>query len=142
MRVLQLCHKTPYPPSDGGSIAMHQITEGLLEKGFSVKVLALDPSRKKNGQKVIPDPYFSRTRFESHPVDTRVKPLDAFLNLFTKNSYNLQRFYDRKVEKRLEQILKEETFDIIQLEGLYLTPYIPVIRQNSGASLLYRSHNI
>ncbi len=142
MRVLQLCHKVPFPPSDGGSIAMHQVTSGLLENGYKVKVLALDPSRKNSGQERISEEYYSQTRFESHAVDTRVKPLAAFLNLFTKRSYNLQRFYDRKVEKRLEKILKEETFDIIQLEGLYLTPYIPVIRKNSGASLLYRSHNI
>ena len=30
MRILQLCNKPPYPPIDGGSKAMHNLTRGLL----------------------------------------------------------------------------------------------------------------
>jgi hypothetical protein len=28
MRILQLCNKPPYPPIDGGSKAMHNLTQG------------------------------------------------------------------------------------------------------------------
>lgn len=42
MKILQLCHKSPYPPADGGTIAMNNITQGLLHEGFSVKVLAVE----------------------------------------------------------------------------------------------------
>ena len=41
MRVLQLCNKPPYPPIDGGSKAMHNLTRGLLAAGHSVKVLCI-----------------------------------------------------------------------------------------------------
>ena len=142
MRVLQLCHKIPYPPSDGGSIAMHQITRGLLDKGIHVKVLALAPGR---GLSPRPEPgvdYVQETGFESFPVNTSIRPIPAFVNLFTKGSYNVSRFYSRPFARRLAELLKKETFDIIQLEGLYLTPYIPVIRDHTGSTLLFRSHNI
>ncbi len=142
MRVLQLCHKIPFPPIDGGSIAMHQITEGLQQQGYSVKVFAL----KLNGCTVcpenIPAEYRQKTSFEFYEIDQRVNPIKAFLNLFTRQSYNVSRFFSKAIEQRIEDILKQERFDIIQLEGLYLTPYIGIIRKNSQAPLLYRSHNI
>ena len=42
----------------------------------------------------------------------------------------------------LVKLLTEKRFDIIQLEGLYLCPYIPVIRKYSDAKIAYRAHNI
>ncbi len=142
MRILQLCHKIPYPPSDGGSIAMNQITQALLNKGIRVKVMALAPTGTMEHASHIPESYSAATQIELFPIDTRVKPWPAFLNLFTHSSYNISRFYCKKLAKRLASLLKEEHFDIIQLEGLYLTPYIPVIRQYTGSPILFRSHNI
>lgn len=142
MRVLQLCHKVPYPPADGGSIAMHQITEGLLKAGFQVKVIALNLKVCEVCPENIPLDYREKTGFEAQSIDTRVKPFQAFLNLFTNESYNVARFYSTAMEQRLVRTLQNESFDIIQLEGLYLTPYIPAIRKLSSAKLVYRSHNI
>ncbi len=142
MRILQLCHKTPFPPTDGGSIAMNQITQGLLNKGIEVKVIAVAPQGSEIIVKRIPESYIKKTQIEIFPIDTRVKPLPAFLNLFTRESYNISRFYSRPLANRLAKLLQEEKFDIIQLEGLFLTPYIPVIRQYTGSPLVFRSHNI
>lgn len=142
MRILQLCHKIPFPPSDGGAIAMHQLTRGLLDKGEDVKVMALAPVKHEQDPDQIPADYTKKTSFEAFPVDTRVKPWPAFLNLFTRESYNISRFYCPEAAARLAGLLKEEKFDIIQLEGLFLTPYIPVIRENTGTPMIFRSHNI
>ncbi|MBW6497805.1 MAG: glycosyltransferase [Bacteroidales bacterium] len=142
MRVLQLCHKIPYPPADGGSIAMHQITEGLWNAGHKVKVIALNFKGCEVCPDEIPENYRKKADFEAQTIDTRIKPWQAFLNLFSKKSYNVARFYSKAMEQRLELVLREDDFDIIQMEGLYLTPYIAVIRKFSPAKLLYRSHNI
>ncbi len=142
MRILQLCHKPPYPPSDGGSIAMNQLTRGLIDQGIGVRVMALAPSGTIEATKKIPEKYRRETLFECFPIDTKVKPLPAFINLFTRESYNISRFYCKDFAKRLQEILLEESFDIIQLEGLFLTPYISVIRQHTGSPVLFRSHNI
>ena len=42
MRILQLCNKSPWPPKEGGSIAMNAITQSLLLKGHQVKVVAMN----------------------------------------------------------------------------------------------------
>ena len=39
-------------------------------------------------------------------------------------------------------ILRENEFDIIQLEGLYLLPYLLVVRKFSKAKIVLRAHNI
>ncbi len=142
MRILQLCHKVPYPPTDGGSLAMNQITQSLIKHGFAVKVIALAPSGNESVIERIPESYIRETEFEAFPVDTRIKPWPAFRNIFTRESYNVSRFYSTKVVQRLRELFQKEKFDIIQLEGLFLTPYIPVIRENTGSPLLFRSHNI
>lgn len=142
MRILQLCHKPPFPANDGGSIAMNQLTRGLIDQGIEVKVMALAPTGTMETMKKIPEGYRRETHFECFPIDTKVKPLPAFINLFTRESYNISRFYCKDFARRLREIFQEEAFDIIQLEGLFLTPYISVIRQHTGSPVLFRSHNI
>jgi len=75
-------------------------------------------------------------------VDNRIKPLDAFLNLFTASSYHVSRFISADFKKKLILVLQEQNFDIIQLESLYLSPYIPVIRAYSKAKIVMRAHNV
>jgi polysaccharide biosynthesis protein PslH len=142
MRVLQLCHKIPYPPYDGGSIAMHQLTDGMLARGLEVKVIAIHPSGFANQLMDTPEAYRSETGFEAIPVHTKINMWDALINLFSKRSYNVERFRSECVSRRLKELLQKESFDIILLEGLYLTPYIEVIREHSRASVIYRAHNI
>ena len=75
-------------------------------------------------------------------VDTRVKPVNAFFNLFSSAAYNLERFYSREFRSGLQQIIQEREFDLIQLEGLYLAPYFRAIRAVTDAPIVMRSHNV
>jgi len=56
--------------------------------------------------------------------------------------YNAERFVSTEFENFLVETLKEKEFDVIQLEGLYLCPYIEIIRKHSKAKIVYRAHNI
>ena len=69
--------------------------------------------------------------------------LKLFFNLiFSKQPYNAVRFISRKYTIALTDLLHRETFDIIQIEGLYLKPYIPFIRKSHKGLLAYRAHNV
>jgi glycosyltransferase involved in cell wall biosynthesis len=46
------------------------------------------------------------------------------------------------MEETLIAMLKSTDFDIVQLEGHYLCPYIPVIRKYSKAKIALRAHNM
>jgi polysaccharide biosynthesis protein PslH len=142
MKVLQLCSKSPYPPHEGGPIAMNNISQGLIEKGHHVKVFAVSTKKYPISLDKIPSEYISKTDFEFEFIDTSINAFDAFINLFSKKSYNISRFYSKVFENRLIEILKKDTYDIIQFESIYLAPYLPVVRQNSKARCVLRSHNI
>lgn len=75
-------------------------------------------------------------------VDNRLKIIPALLNLFSSESYHISRYVSSDYENTLIQLLKDQSFDWIQLETLYLAPYIPVIRKYSKAPVVMRAHNV
>jgi len=142
MDILQICHKPPYPPSDGGTIAMNNITQGLLESGHHVKVLALETQKHPVKKDLIPASYLEATCLETVFIDTSVKIPSALKSLLTHQSYQVKRFYSRSFAVKLTETLKRNHYDIVHLESVFTTPYIPVIRQNSQAKIVLRTHNI
>ncbi|HLN52562.1 MAG TPA: glycosyltransferase family 4 protein [Lentimicrobium sp.] len=142
MKILLICNKSPWPPREGGPIAMNAMIEGLLEAGHQVKVLAINSNKYFVDLKSIPEDYKEKTRIELVYTDLKIKLADAFLNLFSTKSYHVQRFITRELRSTIERILNEEEFDIIQLETLFVTPYLDVIRRMSKAPVFLRAHNI
>jgi polysaccharide biosynthesis protein PslH len=142
MRILQICNKVPFPPKDGGCIAMNNLTQGLLNEGHEVKVLAINTPKHFTNVNLLSPEYISRTNIETVFIDTSVKLLPAFLNLFSKDSYNITRFYSEEFEEKIADTLKEKNFDVVQLEGLFVSMYAPVIRRHSKAKIVLRAHNV
>ena len=75
-------------------------------------------------------------------IDNRVKVLEAFANLFSSKSYHISRFDSKEYNDKLIALLQDNEYDVIQLETLYLTPYIDTIKQHSNAIVSMRSHNV
>lgn len=142
MKILQICSKAPYPPLDGGRIAMNNLTHGLIEAGCEVKILAMSTPRHPVSVDELPEDYVKKTNIEVAFVDTSIKIPDAAINVLTFKSYNIRRFYSISFEKKLVEILKKNSYDVVQLETLYTTPYIKAIRNNSGAKIVLRTQNI
>ncbi len=142
MKVLQLCSKPPYPPVDGGTLAMNSITQGLLAAGCEVRVLAMCSEKHPVLEDRIPDDYRLATRFEAVFVDLRLHPLDAGVAMLCGDSYHVRRFESKAFAARLAQALQEETFDIVHVESIFLAPYVPVIRRHSNAPVILRTHNV
>lgn len=142
MKVLQLCNKSPYPPREGGPIAMHAITKMLLQKDCKVKILAVNTEKYFVNENEIPEEYRKHTSIEWVFVDTRLKPWNALKCLVTNTSYHLERFISIDIKRKLIEILTQENYDIIQIESLFLTPYISLIREYSKAKIVLRAHNV
>ena len=142
MKVLQLCNKPPYPPVDGGTLAMNSITQGLLAAGCEVKVLSVCSDKHPVLENRITDDYRRATRFEAVHVDLNPHPLDAGVAMLCGESYHVKRFQNRQFTAKLIQILRHETFDLVHIESIFLTPYVPVIRQYSKAPVFLRAHNV
>lgn len=142
MRILQLCIRVPYPPVDGGSIAMYHLQQSLHQNGAKLKVLSFNTIKQLTDIDTLDKEYRDMTRIEGIYLDNRIKPFAALFNIFTGESYHIIRFVRRDFEEALVRILKEEQFDVIQLESLYMIPYLEAIRSYSKAPIVLRTHNI
>ncbi len=143
MKILQLSNKYPFPPRDGGSIATFNIMKGLLDLGHELTLLTMSTPKHPFTSENLPLNEKTTIHVEQVYVNTEIHIIKAFNNLiFSKLPYNAIRFFSKNYMKRLVSLLRNESFDFIQLEGLYLTPYIKIIRQYSDAIIVYRAHNI
>jgi glycosyltransferase involved in cell wall biosynthesis len=130
------------PARDGGCIAMNNITQGLLAGGHRVKVLTIFTSKHDLDLESLPPAYLESTRIEGVFVDTEVNLVEAFSSYITSDSYNVNRFFSVDYDIRLSSILKRESFDIVHLESLFMTPYVATIKRFTQAPIVLRSHNL
>ena len=123
-------------------MAMNSIVRGLINAGHNVKILAVNSEKYHITEKDIPASYKKETGIELVDVDLKVRPLAAFKNLFSDKSYHVERFISEDFKKKLVKILKKDKYDIVQLEMIYMAPYIETIRENSDAIIVLRAHNV
>jgi glycosyltransferase involved in cell wall biosynthesis len=142
MKVLQICLKPPLPEVDGGCKAMHAITQGLLDNNVQVKVLTISTDKHPFLPEKMTADYLKKTKIEHVYIDTRVIFFDAFLNLFTSKSYNLERFYSKNFENLIVKELKSNNYDVVLLETFFVTGYVDAIRKNSTSKVVYQAQNI
>lgn len=121
---------------------MNQTLEGFLDQGCQVSLLAMNTSRHFVEENDLPPLYGKLAHFSSVFVNTAINPFSAFFNLFTDKSYNVDRFVNKHYEKALVDLLQRETFDVIQFESIYTSPYLETVRRHSAALCTCRVHNI
>lgn len=142
MKILFLCNKLPYPPNEGGSMAMNMMIEGFLKAGHQVKVLAVSSTKNLFNPSAIPEEYLTKTRLETVFLNLSPRFLPALYCFFTRKSYHVHRFISKDFEQKLVQILQDQEFDVIQVETVFLTPYLKTIAKYSKAKVFLRAHNI
>ena len=142
MKVLQLCNKPPYPPVDGGTMAMNGITQGLLRAGCEVRVLTVETDKHPAHLDQLPEDYRRATRPEAVYIDLSVKALPAAFAMLCGESYHVKRYVSNAFARKLTALLQQEQFDVVHVESIFLTPYVPLIRKYSQAKVILRAHNV
>lgn len=150
MKLLVLTKKFPYPLRDGESQAIHGLTKSLSELGAEVCLLAMNTSKhyfalrerpaETNGRPAELDHY---REIRTVDICTDLSARKAFGALLRWESYHLSRFDSPAYRESLTAWLREEHFDVVQLETLYLAPYVDAIRANAPQALVsMRAHNV
>ncbi len=143
MRVLVLANKPPYPPNDGGAFATLNMALGLAESGFEVTLLAMSTPKHPTEAKDFPQLIRDQMQVYTVFVNTKLSPFKALCNLlFSKHAYNAQRFISKRYVAALKDLLSKNSYDIVQLEGLYLYPYMELIRSLHQGKISLRAHNV
>ncbi|WP_156126322.1 glycosyltransferase family 4 protein [Hymenobacter sp. DG25B] len=142
MRVLQLCPRVPFPPHDGGAIAMYDVAAGLARAGHEVTVLAINTPKHFQPAHVLE--HLPGVRLQTVPVDTRLSPWKALRNLaFGQVPYNVERFISPAFTAALRELLRTERFDVVQIEGTFVAWYVEVVRAAAPTvPVVLRAHNL
>lgn len=142
MKILQLCKKFPYPLKDGETIAVSYLSKALSQLGCEITLLCMNTSKHYTEVENIPQDYNHYKAIHFVDVDNAITPLGAISNLFSKESYHVSRFISNEFKSAIINLLEREKFDVIQLETLYLAPYVDLIRNYSDAIITMRAHNV
>jgi len=142
-KILILTNRIPYPLKDGGNLAMNAMIEGYQRSGWAVYLLAMNTSRHFIEQGLLKKLFTRLFAFEWVDVDNRLKIADIIRNyFFSKEPEHAKRFSNEAFREKLKNVLTSFKPDVVQVESVYLSTYLPVIHQYSPAVTVLRMHNV
>jgi len=137
-----LTHRVPFPQNGGYPIVVCNTIKGLVNLGHDVSLVALNAKQDHHELNEDDRDLLSKINYRAFDIDIGVSVFDVAVNLFSKTSFNIDRYYDAEFERLLIVELRKNKYDIIQFEGLRVSLYLNAVRKNSKARLIYRLHNI
>jgi polysaccharide biosynthesis protein PslH len=126
MRILILTPRPPWPPIDGGRVAMSRLAESLARAGAEVEVLSLNP-RKHRADGTAPLP------MRTIDIDTS----RVLGPLFGRRPYIVERF----VSDRFAAAMRDYVPDLVQVESPFMLPYASAVL-SGGPRIVLRSLNV
>jgi glycosyltransferase involved in cell wall biosynthesis len=129
VRILILTPRLPWPPIDGGRIAMARLAEGLVRAGAEVAILSLNP-RKHRAAATAPIPT------QAIEIDTRIPSFSRRI------PFIVGRFVSNEFRNALRATLRRFKPDVVQIESSFLLPYVDAVRDESDARVVLRSPNV
>ena len=83
MKILQLCKKFPYPLKDGEAIAVTYLSQALRDMGCDITLLCMNTTKHYTNLDKLPDDFDHYEEIICTDLDNKIKPLEAFSNLFS-----------------------------------------------------------
>ena len=141
MDILLLTPQLPYPPHQGTSLRNFHIIRGLAER-HSVSLLSfLEPNQSIDEKDIRPLSTLCRT-IETVPVPERTTGKRLQQLITTRRPDMAHRLFSPAFNAKLRQLLTENQFDIVQIEGIELARTIEIIRVVSpGSKIVFDNHN-
>lgn len=139
MKFLFVTPRLPWPPTDGGAIAMHQTISALHGQGHAVTIASLNPVKHRVGTEALQAIADVQTQ-EADTTPTAWGALGAAL--FHTTPYPVLRYLHAEFSALLQRLVTQNQFNIIQLETIFMLPYVDVLRRYSRAPIVLRAHNV
>src|SRR5450432_914410 len=116
IRILVLTPRLPWPPADGGRVAMARLAQPLAGRGVAVEVLSLNP-RQHRGTPAGPVP------IHAVDIDTSRWLVPALRASTSSVPLIAARFVSREFRDALRATLLRFNPGIVQIESPFLLPY-------------------
>ena len=141
MKILLLTPQLPYPPHQGTSLRNFHIIRGLAD-ACEVSLLSfLEPGQSIAHSDIEPLNQLCQT-IETVPMPQRTTAKRLQQLLGTRRPDMGHRLFSQAFNIKLLQMLQTENYDIVQIEGIELARYLPVVRHGSPRSkIVFDDHN-
>lgn len=139
--LLLLTPQLPYPPHQGTSLRNFHIIRGLADRYALTLLTFLEEDQSADPQ--VNKPLFDLcVRIVTVPAPPRSKGTRLRQMLTTRLPDMAHRLFSPAFEEKLRVLLTENQFDLVQVEGIELARYMPIVRQTSPQSqLIFDDHN-
>ncbi len=139
--LLLLTPQLPYPAHQGTSLRNLHIIRGLADE-YEITLLSfLEENQTAVSDKIIPLLNLLN-RLETVPVPQRTTGKRLKQLVTTRRPDMAHRLYDQLFADKLRQLLRENEFEIIQIEGIELARYIEIVRAESpNSKVIFDDHN-
>lgn len=142
-RILILTNRVPYPLNDGGNLATNAMVRGYASQGWEVYLLSMNTTRHSVGKDVLGGLYKDIYKFETVDVNNDVSAFGILKNLlFSKQPNHAQRFMHGHFQDAILNAINSFKPDVVQVESVFMSGYLPAIRKATNAALTLRLHNI
>lgn len=135
MRILFITPTLPYPLDTGGKIVVFNTLRHLAKK-HDLFLLSLIQEGQEEYIRFVSD---YCTQVETVLQDISFSNRGLFLNVFSSIPYNMTRYHSEEMENKLNIILSENKFDLLQIEHLHMAQYA---RFAKGVPVFLRQHNV
>lgn len=139
LRLLILTPKPPFPPIDGGRIAVYEPLRRLAARGHRITLLTFRPPGQDEASLAQ---LAALCRVESVPHDTRTRPMGLIRNLFSSLPYNVAKYCSPLMTQKLREVLASEPFDVAHLEQVHMAGYRAITQGQWGIPTVLRQENI
>ncbi len=144
MKILVITHRTPFPRNSGYPIVVGNTIKGFVDLGHQVSLFSLNPKHYSFQHNNDPedDELIGRINYQVFDIDISISVVQAVLNVFSQTANNIERFHSASFERMLVHEVILNDYDVVQFEGLFVSPYLPALRKATKARLIYRAHHL
>jgi polysaccharide biosynthesis protein PslH len=142
-KILILTNRIPYPLKDGGNLAMNAMIEGYYRAGWQVYLLSMNTTRHFVPGAQLKQLFTHLYAFEWVKINNDLTWVGVLKNFFfSREPEHAKRFYHHEFKVKLDEVLDKFQPDVVQVESVYLSTYLPEINKHSHALTILRLHNI
>jgi glycosyltransferase involved in cell wall biosynthesis len=136
MKILFLSAKCPFPPDEGGRVAVFHLWQELRRNGAEVHLVC---------------PFAGREVLRHVPAGASIRPLlvdpkwrahKAIARLVRGEGYFMERFFSPAALDDLKRLVAQEGFDAAHVEGVYLSDYARELKREFRLPVVLRAQNI
>jgi glycosyltransferase involved in cell wall biosynthesis len=139
MRILLLTPQRPYPPHQGTTLRNFNLVKELSKRHPVCVLTFLEPDQNPNDPGPLPD---LCEWIETIPAPQRTTGLRLRQMLTTTRPDMSWRLWSPTLNERLAIRLNEQPFDVVEIEGIEMAPYLPAIQATQPRPLIvYDAHN-